>query len=128
MLDAVLRVFGNEFDVGTFLQKNSVSVQVQPFLKGEPDILGNPNSDSGFDAIISERENPTENMAEVQAFLTKNEPLFTELKSLKVSCIIDIGCGVDAANEFSPSVHLSTELLGLCHMLNVSIEFSAYPN
>ncbi len=128
MLDAVLRVLGDEFDVGAFLQKHPLSVQVQPFLKGEPDILGNPNSDSGFDAIVSETENPTDNLIEVHTFLTRNEPFFTELKSLDVSCVIDIGCGVDAANEFSPSVHLTTEMLGLCHMLNVSIEFSPYPN
>lgn len=127
MIDAVLRVFGEEFDVGAFLQKNPLSVQVEPFLKGEPDILGNPNSESGFDAILSEKQNTLENLKEIQDFLLNNKPIFNALKHQEAFCIIDIASGISAEQEASQSILLMPEFLRLCSSLNVSIELSTYP-
>ena len=54
MLDSVLRVFGKDFDVDAFLKQYPLSIPAEPYSKGEPDLLGNPNIDSGFDALVSE--------------------------------------------------------------------------
>lgn len=126
MIDAVLRVFGEKFDVDVFLQKHPLSVQVEPFFKGSPDILGNPNNESGFDAILSEKQNPLENLKEIQDFLLNHQSMFDALNNQEVFCIIDIASGVSMDQETPQSILLMPEFLSLCSSLNVSIELSTY--
>lgn len=128
MLDSVLKVFGESFDVVSFLQNHSVAFDTEPYIKGEPDILGSPNLESGFDALISENPDHDQHLDEIKSFLQSNEAVFLSLKQVGVSCVIDIGTAVDLNNQFTQSLHLPVDLLGLCHTLNVSIEFSPYPD
>ncbi len=128
MLDSVLKVFGGEFDVVSFLQNHPLPFEVEPYQKGEPDLLGSPNLESGFDALISETLNPEAHLDEIRTFLQSNETLFLKLKSLGLNCVIDIGSAVGMTNQFTRSLHIPVDLLGLCYKLNISIEFSAYPS
>lgn len=126
MLDSVLRVFGKDFDVEAFLQKHPISIPTEPYSKGEPDLLGNPNIDSGFDALISESLEPEENLAHIRLFLESSEAPFTALKEMGMTCIIDIGCTVDTQEQCAQSINIPVEVMALCCSLNISIEFSAY--
>ena len=53
MLDSVLRVYAEDFDVDLFLNQYSDLVVADAFRKGEQDMLGNPNAFSGFDVIVA---------------------------------------------------------------------------
>lgn len=126
MLDSVLRVFGKDFDVDAFLKQYPLSIPAEPYSKGEPDLLGNPNIDSGFDALVSERIEPEENLAHVRVFLESSTEAFEALKAMGMTCIIDIGCTVDAQEQCAQSINIPVDIMALCCQLNVSIEFSAY--
>lgn len=128
MIDSVLKVFGEKFDVESFLQNHPLSFDAEPYIKGEPDLLGSPNLESGFDALVSETATPDEHMKELCAFLQRNKALFLTLKELGATCVIDIGSVVYLDKQFTQSLHIPVDLLGLCYSLNVSIEFSPYPN
>lgn len=128
MLDSVLRVFGEEFDVESFLQQHKLSVPIESYKKGAPDILGNPNSDSGFDALLSENENTTEHLHELSLFLKNNKLILSALNNDDVNCIIDLSCSAASDDQLSKSIHLPVGFLGACHELNISIEFSTYPS
>ncbi len=125
MLDSVLRVFGEEFEVESFLKAHALSVPVETYKKGEEDILGNANVESGFDAFISENIDITEQLKDVRLFLEVNAALLNVLKNIEVDCVIDIGCTV-GEEQSSPSIRIPADLLGLCHELNVAIEVSLY--
>ncbi len=128
MFDSVLRVSAEEFDVNSFLERYTLAVHFEAYSKGENDILGNTNSESGFDALISENENLDEHLVEVDAFLRANEALLLELKSEAIISILDLGFTVESNGELSPSIRLPAELLGTLHRLDVSVEISAYPS
>ncbi len=128
MLDSVLRVFGSEFDVESFLKSNSLNIEVDSYIKGMPDLLGSPNLDSGFDALISENTDPEQHLVEVQRFLETHQSKWQELQQQGVNFVLDIGCSLGIHDEFAQGLTLSTEFLGLCHQLKMSIEFSIYPS
>ncbi|MDF1587663.1 MAG: hypothetical protein P1P93_00660 [Gammaproteobacteria bacterium] len=128
MIDSVLNVFGENFDVESFLQNHPLPFDAEPYIKGEPDLFGSPNLESGFDALISETATPDQHIKELCAFLQRNEALFLTLKQLGATCVIDIGSAVDLNKQFTQSLHIPVDLLGLCYSLNVSIEFSPYPD
>ena len=128
MLDSVLRVFGEDFDVKSFLQHNKLTVPVDSYNIGEPDILGSPNSDSGFDALLSENGNIVEHLNELRLFLKNNSNIFSILKKTGASCIIDLSSSVASDDPFTQSIHLPVDFLGLCFELNISIEISNYPS
>jgi len=128
MFDSVLKVCAESFDVDSFLELHRLTVPYEAYRKGENDILGNPNLESGFDALISEHENIDEHLAEIGAFLKINEELFSELKNAAVSSILDIGFAVASDGEYAPSIRLPAELLGTLYRLDISVEISAYPS
>ncbi len=128
MIDSVLRVYGEEFDVDSFLVNNSLTIPFESYRKGDDDILGNPNMESGFDALLSENESVVDHLAEVRNFLSSNQSLFDQLQSKGAKCIIDLGFTVGGAGQLTQSIPLPVELLGICHQLQVAIEVSAYPS
>jgi hypothetical protein len=128
MFDSVLRVSAEEFDVNSFLKNYTLAVPFETYQKGESDILGNPNSESGFDALISESENLDEHLSEIGEFLKVNQALLVELKGEGVVTILDIGFTVESNGELAPSIRLPADLLGMLHRLDVSVEVSAYPS
>jgi len=128
MFDSVLRVSSEKFDVNSFLERYTLAVPFETYRKGENDILGHPNSESGFDALISENESLDEHLAEVDAFLKDNETILLELKGEGIISILDFGFTVESNGELAPSIRLPVELLGTLHRLDVSVEISAYPS
>ena len=56
MLDMVLRVYGEQFDVEQFVNQYQDLLILDSFKKGEDDMLGNPSEFSGFDVMIAENE------------------------------------------------------------------------
>jgi hypothetical protein len=127
LLDSVLRVFSSQFDVDDFLNTSPINVPVQIFRKGEPDLFGSPNLESGFDALLSEEVDPALHIAEIQTFLSTHPALFAQLNELNVSCVLDLGWTVGNDGQFTQALMLSVDFLGLCHQLNIAIEFAAYP-
>jgi len=127
MLDSVLRVYGEDFDVDSFLAQYAELEVAGAFRKGEQDMLGNPNEFSGFDVIVAENETKENCLQKVQQFLEVHELPLTFLKANTVQCVLDIDATVKATDEMPASLSLSPELLGGLHHLNIAIEFSAYP-
>jgi hypothetical protein len=127
MLDIVLRVYGERFDVDSFLAQYSDLVVADAFRKGEKDMLGNANEFSGFDVIAVENETKENCLQKVQQFLEVHKLPLTFLKANAVQCVLDIDATVKATDEMPTSLSLSPQLLGDLHHLNIAIEFSAYP-
>lgn len=127
MFDTVLRISAEDFDVDSFLASVDFGVPVEAFKKGENDILGNPNPDSGFDALISENEDLVAHLDDIRLFLEANTRALLILKQKQASAILDMGFTVGADEQFAQSLKLPVELLGTLHELNVSVEISAYP-
>lgn len=126
MMDTVLKVFADNFDVVSFLEKNTLSFDIEPYIKGEPDLLGSPNLESGFDAIISENPDNLDHIADIAKFIDDYTSLFDQLSALGVTCVLDIGYGVNPNNQFTQSLQLPIELMALCVIHKLSIEFSPY--
>ena len=127
MLDAVLRVYGEEFEVDLFLKQFDGLAKSDLFNKGDPDMLGNPNEFSGFDLIVAESEAGPICIEKIQHLIAKQQPAFAFLKANGVNVVLDIDATVDPNNDMPESLSLSAQLLGELHTLNIAIEFSAYP-
>ena len=127
MLDAVLRVYSEEFEVDLFFKQFDGLAKSDSFNKGEPDMLGNPNEFSGFDVIVAESQAGLVCIEKVQNLITSQQEAFAFLKANAVNVVLDIDATVDPNNELPESLSLSAELLGELNTLNIAIEFSAYP-
>ena len=128
MLDMVLRIYGDQFDVALFCNKYPEMAISDLFKKGELDILGNPNEFSGFDVILSENETVINGLKKTKQFLDGQEQAFTFLKHNEVNCFLDLDVTVGRAGEMPAPLNLSAEFLGILHRYNISVEFSAYPS
>jgi|TARA_B100000795_G_scaffold93103_1_gene68128 hypothetical protein len=128
MLDMVLRIYGEQFDVALFCNKYPEMAISTLFKKGELDILGNSNEFSGFDVIISENETVMNGLQKTKQFLDLQEQAFTFLKNSGVNCFLDLDVTVGPVGEMPAPLNLSAEFLGVLHHYNISIEFSAYPS
>jgi hypothetical protein len=127
MLDAVVRVYGEEFDVALFLEQFDGLAMSDVFNKGEPDMLGNLNEFSGFDVIVAESETGHICIDKIQNLIATQQPAFAFLKANAVNVVLDIDATVDPNNELPESLSMPTQLLGELNTLNIAIEFSAYP-
>ena len=121
MLDSVLRVYAEDFDVDLFLNQYSDLVVADAFRKGEQDMLGNPNAFSGFDVIVAENETKENCLQKVQQFLEVHELPLTFLKANAVQCVLDIDATVKATDEMPTSLSLSPQLLGDLQHFNIAI-------
>ena len=128
MLDMVLRIYGEEFDVALFCNKYPEMAISNLFKKGELDILGNPTEFSGFDVILVENETVINGLQKTKQFFDVQEKAFTFLKHNEVNCFLDLDVTVGPAGEMPAPVNLSAEFLGILHHCNISVEFSAYPS
>ena len=68
MLDMVLRIYGEQFDVALFCNKYPEMAISNLFKKGELDILGNPTEFSGFDVILVENETAINGLQKTKQF------------------------------------------------------------
>jgi len=127
MLDAVLRVYGEQFDVALFLEQFKGLAISDLFKKGESDMLGNPNEFSGFDVIVAENETGLVCIEKIQHLIVTQQQAFAFLKANGVNAVLDIDATVDPNNDMPESLSLPAQLLGELHALNIAIEFSAYP-
>ena len=127
MLDMVLRIYGEQFDVALFCNKYPEMAISNLFKKGELDILGNPNEFSGFDVILVENETVINGLQKTKQFLDVQEQAFTFLKHNEVNCFLDLDVTVGPAGEMPVPLNLSAEFLGILHHYNIWVEFSAYP-
>jgi hypothetical protein len=127
MLDIVLRVYGEEFDVSLFLSHYSDLNVSDSFKKGEHDMVGNPSDFSGFDVIVAEDQTKEVCLQKIKQFLESHQQALSFLKVNTINCVLDIDATVKAADEMPTSLNLSPGLLGDLHRLNIAIEYSAYP-
>ncbi|NQZ54788.1 MAG: hypothetical protein HRT93_11130 [Piscirickettsiaceae bacterium] len=128
MLDMVLRVYGEQFDVEQFVNQYQDLLILDSFKKGEDDMLGNPSEFSGFDVMIAENETKGSCLQKIQQFLDVHQLALSFLKANAVNCVLDIDATVKVTDEMPTSVNLSPQLMGELHNLNIAIEFSAYPH
>ncbi len=104
MLDSVLRVYGKEFDVDSFLNEYPIPTVNGVYHKGEMSLRKKVHEYSGFGVLLSENLNSPKNILEIHAFIQKNEAAFAYLKNLGVNSEIDIGCTVGTKDQFTKSV------------------------
>lgn len=127
MLDTVLRVYSEQFDVNLFVNHYQNLVISDVFKKGEPDMFGNPNTYSGFDVIVAENESSEACIERIQQFLDIHQQAFSFLKANNVTCVLDLDVTVTTSDEMPTPLNLPAELLGTLNKLNIAIEFTAYP-
>ena len=128
MLDVILRVYGEEFDMASFLSQHQNLIVADSFNKGEHDMFGNPNPFSGFDVIVAESETAENCIQRIQQFLEMKQQALNFLKANEVTCVLDIDVTIGSVDEMPTPLNLSPQLLGDLHQLNIAIEFSAYPH
>tara|TARA_R110002111_G_C5682311_1_gene343894 strand:+ start:82 stop:480 length:399 start_codon:yes stop_codon:yes gene_type:complete len=127
MLDIVLRVYGEQFDVDQFLTQYPDFQASDLFKKGEPDMLGNPNEFSGFDVIVAESELGSVCIDKIKHLISAQQAAFVFLKTHAVNVVLDLDATVDPNDDMPKSLSLSAELLSALSALDIAIEFSAYP-
>ncbi|WP_370980286.1 hypothetical protein [Agaribacterium sp. ZY112] len=131
MLDSVLRVYGESFDVEAFLAQHPIDAHLEAYNIGDTDILGGACEHSGFDALISETADAQSHQLELYAFLEKHKNSLLALKAEQAQCVLDIGLGLalieNNGTSANSNIVLSSKLISLCNELGLSIEFSAYP-
>ncbi len=128
MFDAVLRVYGEQFDVATCLEQHSDLLISESYQKGELDMFGNPNSFSGFDVIVAENTTAAECQQQVRAFLTQHAAMLTGLQQDKVHCELDIDMTVSDDDQIPESLSLPIDLLAQLVRLDIGLELSAFPD
>lgn len=127
MLDIVLRAYGEQFDVDSFIKQYPGLAVADAFKEGEPDMLGHPSPFSGFDVIVAENETPEICLQNIQQCVEKHQRAFSSLKDNHVHCVFDIDATVVEGEAIPASLILPPELFGILHKLNIAIEFTAYP-
>jgi len=127
MLDTVWRVAKKDFDANHFLNKFSLKEIAAVFNQGEVRSRGRVYDKSGFNITVSEDLNSTINVKEINKFIVKYKKAFEYLVKQNTPSVIDIGCTVGSAGQFTKSVNVPYELLGTLNKYNISLEFSAYP-
>ncbi len=128
MLDIVLRVYGEQFDVDAFVNQYPDLAVADSFKQGEPDMLGHPSPFSGFDVIVAENETEENCLQNMQQFVEKHQQAFNYLKAQDTHCVFDVDATVIAHEEMPTSLLLPPNLFGVLHKLNIAIEFTAYPH
>ena len=127
MLDTVWRLGEKDFDVDDFLRSFCLNDLAVVFHKGERRSHSNVHERSGFNILVSENRDSLENISELNQFLVRHKDAFDYLVKLNIHSVLDIGCSVDTADQFTKSVNIPCKLLGILNKLNVSLEFSIYP-
>lgn len=127
MLDTIWRVMELDFDAKKFLENHHVKNVENIFIQGEERLLGKINEKSGFNVLVSENLNPKENTIEIQNFVTKNEKVFLYLQQQGISNLFDIACTVGSSGQYTKSISVNSNLLGLLSKYSIDLNFSAYP-
>ena len=127
MLDTVWRVSGKNFDVDYFVETFKIEDRSSIFHKGEKKRLDLFHKESGFNALITDNLNSSENIEELISFIQNNKKAFVYLLNSNVSSEFDIGCTVGTTDQFTKSVTISQSLVSLLHEYNIEVCFSAYP-
>ncbi len=126
MPGCVLRVSGVAFDVDKFLEGSDFKPSVV-YHKGQrrrPASRGIQMS-SGFNVVISDSEEPDEQVKSALAFLKKHrQDLLRLMKARGISVTIDFAC---AQKEYLVRMaHLPTELLSAAGAFGIDIDVSFY--
>jgi hypothetical protein len=126
MPGCVLRVSGASFDVDKFLEESAFRPHVV-YHKGQrrrPASRG-PHTASGFNVVITDSEEPDEQVKSALAFLKKyRADLIRLMKARGVTVSIDFAC---AQKEFlTRTAHLPTALLSAAGAFGIDIDVSFY--
>ncbi len=127
MFDAVLRVYGEQFEVSPYLEQHTELLISESYQQGELDIFGSPNAFSGFDVIVAENADAGECQQQLKAFLQQQQDMLSQLQQEGIHCALDIDVTI-SDGELSPeSLSLPADLLATMAALSIAIEISAYP-
>ena len=127
MPGSVLRVSGATFDVDAFLKESPFKPDIV-YRKGQrrrPASRGAQTS-SGFNVLISESEDPDEQVKSATRFLRDNRTELLRIMKTKGidNVTIEISC---PQKEFvARTAHLPTPLLGAAGALGINIDVSFY--
>ena len=127
MLDTVWRLGEKDFDVDDFVNRFYLKEMAVVFHQGERKSRGKIREKPGFNISISENLDSVENVNEINEFIIRHKEAFDYLLRLNIPSELDIGCTVGTAEQFTKSVNVPSELLGVLSQLKVSLGFSAYP-
>jgi uncharacterized protein DUF4279 len=127
MPGCILRVTGESFDVDAFLEKSPFKPDIV-YRKGQrrrPASRGTQKA-SGFNVVISQSENPDEQVRRALKFLRENRPEMLRLMRAKGidQVTVDLSC---PQREFTRRVaHLPNELLSAAGAYGIDIDVSFY--
>lgn len=126
MPGCVLRVAGAAFDVDKFLDESEFKPAVV-YHKGQrrrPASRGTQTA-SGFNVVISDSEEPDQQVKAAIAFLRRHRPdLLRLMKARGINVMVDFSC---AQKEFlTRTAHLPTELLSAAGAFGIDIAVSFY--
>ncbi|XXF77592.1 hypothetical protein P2318_31750 [Myxococcaceae bacterium GXIMD 01537] len=128
MIDVVLRVSGEEFDVEGFLERFPEVKPSATWRKGQRRFRTRPPSeDSGFNLPVGEGGSWDASWRSTQRTL---EPLREVVKAAVASgaaASLDIGCLVGAPDAYAPQVSLELADMEFLVKLGVSVVLTAYP-
>ena len=126
MPGCVLRVSGAAFDADKFLEESDFKPSVV-YRKGQrrrPASRGVQTA-SGFNVVISDSEEPDEQVKAATTFLKRHRPDLLKLtKARGINVMVDFSC---AQKEFlTRRAHLPTELLSAAGAFGIDIDVSFY--
>ena len=127
MLDTILRISARDFDVLEFIDRHNIQDAEGVFLQGEKDRRGESHTESGFYVLVSDNLTSKQNVAEVEAFILSNKDMLTDLQSIGITSTFDVGCTVGTTDQFTKSINIPSDILGLMNIYAISLGFSAYP-
>ena len=127
MLDTILRISARNFDVLEFIDRHQIQDAEGVFLQGELDRRGRSHTESGFYVLVSDNLISKQNVAEIEAFILKNKDMLMDLKSMGITSTFDVGCTVGTTDQFTKSINIPSDILGLMNIYAISLGFSAYP-
>jgi hypothetical protein len=130
---AVLRVTGQDFDVGEFLAGSTLTAR-GVFRRGEPRFPGSHthlrrNEKSGMNVLASDAafDEFTRQIAEATAFLLAEAEEIRRLVNFPGVEMVTLDFGIERRDVVVQSDHFPSDLIRVAGSLGLSIELSQYP-
>ena len=123
---AVLKISGEDFDVGEFLARNSRLRPVAVWKKGELGRQRRINDTSGFSLLLGEGQ-VEEVFASAQKAFLRLATVFSDAERSGADAVLDFAMFVGSERQFAPWIMFSPEELRTFSERGLHLTVSAYP-
>ena len=125
MLQSLFHAASPNFDARDFAVRHNIG-ENSIWFAGEMGDRG-PRTDSGFTLLVSDAEELSEHLLQLDNFLLNFGEAIQELQQLAIPCRINCGLTVGEEGHFTRTVTLSPKLMFKLGDLGVEFAVSAYP-